>query len=119
MDDDSGLRGVHVRAGARRDEETIRPDALPGDPEACAHAGRSGPHVPSRRRDVENKTQRRPELAVLEQRATQRCSAGRNTAAHFGGLSVRVLDRKSTRLNSSHPSISYAVFCLKKKKTKK
>src|SRR5690348_18107855 len=29
------------------------------------------------------------------------------------------LDRKSTRLNSSHPSISYAVFCLKKKTTKK
>src|SRR5690242_21382091 len=27
------------------------------------------------------------------------------------------LDRKSTRLNSSHMSISYAVFCLKKKKT--
>src|SRR5690348_18108285 len=29
------------------------------------------------------------------------------------------VDRKSTRLNSSHPSISYAVFCLKKKKKKK
>src|SRR5437868_12306905 len=29
-----------------------------------------------------------------------------------------VRDRKSTRLNSSHVSISYAVFCLKKKKTK-
>src|SRR5689334_24736939 len=28
-------------------------------------------------------------------------------------------DRKSTRLNSSHSSISYAVFCLKKKKIKK
>src|SRR5690348_18023899 len=28
------------------------------------------------------------------------------------------IDRKSTRLNSSHPSISYAVFCLKKKKYK-
>src|SRR4051794_41492674 len=28
-------------------------------------------------------------------------------------------DRKSTRLNSSHPSISYAVFCLKKKKNKR
>src|SRR5690348_18001314 len=27
-----------------------------------------------------------------------------------------IADRKSTRLNSSHPSISYAVFCLKKKK---
>src|SRR5438876_1318760 len=32
------------------------------------------------------------------------------------GLFSTVLDRKSTRLNSSHPSISYAVFCLKKKK---
>src|SRR5271167_5101827 len=31
-------------------------------------------------------------------------------------LSGPVLDRKSTRLNSSHVSISYAVFCLKKKK---
>src|SRR3712207_8373361 len=28
-----------------------------------------------------------------------------------------LLDRKSTRLNSSHANISYAVFCLKKKKT--
>src|SRR5438067_10216996 len=36
-----------------------------------------------------------------------------------GSISLRVethLDRKSTRLNSSHVSISYAVFCLKKKK---
>src|SRR5690348_17751819 len=33
---------------------------------------------------------------------------------HLCGRGVR-LDRKSTRLNSSHPSISYAVFCLKKK----
>src|SRR6266480_6096558 len=39
------------------------------------------------------------------------CSgAGRTTARRPGG------DRKSTRLNSSHMSISYAVFCLKKKK---
>src|SRR5438445_9935137 len=30
-----------------------------------------------------------------------------------------VIDRKSTRLNSSHANISYAVFCLKKKKIKK
>src|SRR5688572_797908 len=35
-------------------------------------------------------------------------------------FSVRaILDRKSTRLNSSHSQISYAVFCLKKKKDKK
>src|SRR5438270_10173247 len=31
---------------------------------------------------------------------------------------VRKVDRKSTRLNSSHSQISYAVFCLKKKKKK-
>src|SRR5438309_5081273 len=36
----------------------------------------------------------------------------------FGRAGARAeeLDRKSTRLNSSHSSISYAVFCLKKKK---
>src|SRR5205085_11365844 len=34
-----------------------------------------------------------------------------------GGLKVAI-DRKSTRLNSSHSQISYAVFCLKKKKKK-
>src|SRR5690348_17679228 len=33
-----------------------------------------------------------------------------------GNLMNSAGDRKSTRLNSSHPSISYAVFCLKKKK---
>src|SRR5208282_6128258 len=33
-----------------------------------------------------------------------------------GPVRPRGLDRKSTRLNSSHGSISYAVFCLKKKK---
>src|SRR5688572_31639950 len=33
-------------------------------------------------------------------------------------LYLEFKDRKSTRLNSSHSQISYAVFCLKKKKTK-
>src|ERR1039457_2906812 len=33
-----------------------------------------------------------------------------------GLIQMRLLDRKSTRLNSSHLVISYAVFCLKKKK---
>src|SRR4051794_41257749 len=37
--------------------------------------------------------------------------------AEVDHLRAARLDRKSTRLNSSHPSISYAVFCLKKKKT--
>src|SRR3712207_6872330 len=35
------------------------------------------------------------------------------------GKRLDVEDRKSTRLNSSHANISYAVFCLKKKKKKK
>src|SRR2546426_4364371 len=43
-------------------------------------------------------------------RACQRVPAGRGTLARR--------DRKSTRLNSSHLVISYAVFCLKKKKKK-
>src|SRR5207253_5969325 len=34
------------------------------------------------------------------------------------GLRISASDRKSTRLNSSHVAISYAVFCLKKKKKK-
>src|SRR5699024_12650322 len=34
---------------------------------------------------------------------------------YFGLVHVFWVDRKSTRLNSSHVSISYAVFCLKKK----
>src|SRR5688572_748678 len=36
----------------------------------------------------------------------------------FDMLEVKARDRKSTRLNSSHSQISYAVFCLKKKKKK-
>src|SRR5438067_11127244 len=42
---------------------------------------------------------------------------GRGAAGALPGEHRR--DRKSTRLNSSHVSISYAVFCLKKKKKKK
>src|SRR5947199_1435668 len=38
-----------------------------------------------------------------------------NLPSHFG-IPELFLDRKSTRLNSSHLGISYAVFCLKKKK---
>src|SRR2546430_7657715 len=37
-------------------------------------------------------------------------------AGQFGAPPMTIQDRKSTRLNSSHSQISYAVFCLKKKK---
>src|SRR5256885_2808067 len=54
----------------------------------------------------------------------ERLGAGRNETeseperrcAHIDTVGVRTSDRKSTRLNSSHLVISYAVFCLKKKK---
>src|SRR5438309_9006960 len=39
----------------------------------------------------------------------------RNAVIHFSLGGMFRVDRKSTRLNSSHSSISYAVFCLKKK----
>src|SRR5690348_17559713 len=42
-------------------------------------------------------------------------AAGPKCSCVDGSQSVSCEDRKSTRLNSSHPSISYAVFCLKKK----
>src|SRR5437879_10537119 len=51
-----------------------------------------------------------------------RGAAARGPRADRSGgrvLRSRRLDRKSTRLNSSHRCISYAVFCLKKKKKKK
>src|SRR3712207_7360241 len=44
---------------------------------------------------------------------------GRRPPLERGQAVVAVLDRKSTRLNSSHANISYAVFCLKKKKKKR
>src|SRR5690348_18114453 len=54
------------------------------------------------------------------------CLAFDQVVAHAAGVDfdaqlciapaqAEAVDRKSTRLNSSHPSISYAVFCLKKK----
>src|SRR2546422_9425488 len=52
-------------------------------------------------------------------RASTPCSAsGGNHSPTCHRSSRRVRDRKSTRLNSSHGYISYAVFCLKKKKKK-
>src|SRR5205814_10644606 len=56
-------------------------------------------------------------LAYSERTATalvEQMGAGHRVSAHAD----RGPDRKSTRLNSSHLGISYAVFCLKKKKKK-
>src|SRR5690242_21449501 len=59
---------------------------------------------------------------LIEQGATDLTVAANNAGVGHVGLARLMeharIDRKSTRLNSSHMSISYAVFCLKKKKTK-
>src|SRR3712207_6966297 len=63
------------------------------------------------RREREERAAGRDADAALEAAAA---TSGR--AVLISGFTVMV-DRKSTRLNSSHANISYAVFCLKKKKT--
>src|SRR3712207_8758453 len=53
----------------------------------------------------------------LERRGRQRRLVDSRSEAARGSVTLasQVVDRKSTRLNSSHANISYAVFCLKKK----
>src|SRR5688572_20106289 len=72
-----------------------------------------------------NQGQSRPEQRNCREIAKKKQRRyGQAGAARDGGEQVvnnhepafRVEDRKSTRLNSSHSQISYAVFCLKKKK---
>src|SRR5437764_9503802 len=57
------------------------------------------------------------EKGFLKKTATDRAHVYKPTRPRqqVVGAMVRDLDRKSTRLNSSHRCISYAVFCLKKK----
>src|SRR3989442_611136 len=58
------------------------------------------------------------QLRSVRQQATERCAraSGGNKVVMTGCGVLTAPDRKSTRLNSSHVRISYAVFCLKKKK---
>src|SRR5688572_31403716 len=52
---------------------------------------------------------------IIPQRASAKPSAAVSRLVSPARPSARPRDRKSTRLNSSHSQISYAVFCLKKK----
>src|SRR5688572_31772617 len=64
-------------------------------------------------RAYEQERRRTAELAALDTAKTNFFS---NVSHEFRTPLTLILDRKSTRLNSSHSQISYAVFCLKKKK---
>src|SRR3712207_7445132 len=54
---------------------------------------------------------------LLHERGGLRSPRDRLRGPHHAPPRGEAPDRKSTRLNSSHANISYAVFCLKKKKT--
>src|SRR2546430_7466917 len=57
----------------------------------------------------------RPMCGNTSENSSPDCPCLRNRNADLSRLPVSRSDRKSTRLNSSHSQISYAVFCLKKK----
>src|SRR5438105_12176876 len=57
-----------------------------------------------------------PYTTLFRSAKKRRGGNAQTTIRHANGLLAGHLDRKSTRLNSSHEWISYAVFCLKKKK---
>src|SRR5438874_8736344 len=60
-------------------------------------------------------TQQRSTSATLQAWATQPRGVKGGSASKISLMEPTAPDRKSTRLNSSHVEISYAVFCLKKK----
>src|SRR3712207_7883084 len=76
-------------------------DALPISPCPCGRGEAGG--LRARRTGAKSRNEK-----------NKGCSGSKRPHVHL----QLMLDRKSTRLNSSHANISYAVFCLKKKKKK-
>src|SRR5437588_3972464 len=60
-----------------------------------------------------------PERAIGDPTGVNLDEHGNARFTTLSNVPIRRLDRKSTRLNSSHTVISYAVFCLKKKKSER
>src|SRR3712207_8983264 len=69
-------------------------------------------------RSLAELTNRTPSVPVLVLASADELWERVTVARSGGQFLVKPVDRKSTRLNSSHANISYAVFCLKKKKLK-
>src|SRR3712207_7118949 len=63
-----------------------------------------------------SETGRPPSTATVTERLPRQAHGGSNRYPFPRTVRMALPDRKSTRLNSSHANISYAVFCLKKKK---
>src|SRR2546430_13307251 len=93
-DDRHAVTACEIEDLLQQSDEAAIP--RPGEPAAEAHVDHVGPVLDG----VDHAVQDGAERADVD------------VAAHLDGHE----DRKSTRLNSSHSQISYAVFCLKKKK---
>src|SRR5690625_4153169 len=117
---------IDPAARTHRSRATRTPPSSPGHEQAAPEL--TPPARPSRRQQHSEGLQR---LLQLDRRLQQpldlqtvtrgddqgRHPGGVDVGPHDpGGLVLAQTDRKSTRLNSSHVAISYAVFCLKKKK---
>src|SRR5690625_5416727 len=116
-----GAGGVGCQLFAR-----IRPEPMPQRTVCWSHRVQNpsdvGHDVPSSVGSRSGSAERRPRpvLFVIPEWAAKKVLSARSTFWHSRWSSTEPLgnerDRKSTRLNSSHVAISYAVFCLKKKK---
>src|SRR5258705_10579009 len=97
------------RATSATCDNPYRQDKKPGD-YCCQRTNRE---YKSQRRARE----KRPARALVVFAPQSEIDRGRCRRGGGDVIHVRAGDRKSTRLNSSHLGISYAVFCLKKKKS--
>src|SRR5207248_6067482 len=122
--------GSRVRAEVVADEQEGVPELEVADDLALGvawivdHGAPDDPHLPAGAPGPHRQVRLLAvgEVALVEQAdLLQRSSSGHQQGAvgEVGVLPAVAGDRKSTRLNSSHRTISYAVFCLKKKNHRK
>src|SRR6266487_6495811 len=129
---DGLVHRLHLRRQTRQDIDVLEHEAGCAAERVRQRAAAGGKHRPPRRvLGVASETlaEVRGDLWVLGLLDGEGCrdglasnvvrgaaeAAGNDDQVGTVGLLAQGRDRKSTRLNSSHPSISYAVFCLKKK----
>src|SRR5207249_9035440 len=100
--------------------KAIRSDHVAEHPAFRAWARVHGSQAAPTKIEVLKQTKRKTMVCRLSGSGTEmEIVIAKRSFRHYIGVEriiyAEILDRKSTRLNSSHVSISYAVFCLKKK----
>src|SRR5690554_8092175 len=74
-------------------------------------------YAAARREEGDGMNNTIPSQLTGSEEERKRAARAKRRSPQLGALARHAVDRKSTRLNSSHVRISYAVFCLKKKNT--